>query len=422
MADTGIQTTAKPTAAPPADKPAVQMRSLRRTGPIWSIVHAVASLRLTVVLFVLSLILVFCGTLAQVDNGIWTVVNTYFRWFYVFIPLQIFFPRTIRVPGSFPFPGGWTIGSVLLINLLAAHAIRFRVGWKRVGIWMIHSGLILLMLGEFFTGVFAVERSMPIRTGTATNYLENARDIELVFVDPSDSEIDQLVAIPAAMLRKQKTIRDDGLPVDVGVERFLVNSELKDLGPNDHNPATAGNALRGYFVSERPEGSGVSQDQREDMASAYLTFRKKDGGESLGTYLLTQWIDRPERIRVNDKTYEVYLRRKRLYTPYSVYLEKFTHEVYPGTDIPKNYESTVHLWDPSRHATRDVRISMNAPLRYEGETFYQIGVLPRDRGTVLQVVRNPSWQLPYYSCALVALGMMIHFGIHLIGFLRRRAA
>ena len=45
--------------------------------------RALASLRLTVVLFVLSMALVFFGTLAQIDNGIWTVVSAYFRSFFV---------------------------------------------------------------------------------------------------------------------------------------------------------------------------------------------------------------------------------------------------------------------------------------------------------------------------------------------------
>jgi len=37
------------------------------------------------------------------------------------------------------------------------------------------------------------------------------------------------------------------------------------------------------------------------------------------------------------------------------------------------------------------------------------------------VVRNPGWLMPYVSCILVAGGMLIHFGLHLIGFLRRRS-
>jgi hypothetical protein len=42
--------------------------------------------------------------------------------------------------------------------------------------------------------------------------------------------------------------------------------------------------------------------------------------------------------------------------------------------------------------------------------------------TSLQVVRNPGWTLPYISCALVALGMLVHFGLHLVQFLMRRLA
>ena len=85
-----------------------------------TVLKPVASLRLTVVLFVLSIILVFCGTLAQIDNGIWTVVNDYFRSFFVWIPLQLFvrfgqvfffLPKTLTVGGSFPFPAGWTLGT-----------------------------------------------------------------------------------------------------------------------------------------------------------------------------------------------------------------------------------------------------------------------------------------------------------------------
>jgi hypothetical protein len=37
-------------------------------------------------------------------------------------------------------------------------------------------------------------------------------------------------------------------------------------------------------------------------------------------------------------------------------------------------------------------------------------------------VRNPAYLLPYIACVLVALGMVIHFGMHLFTFLARRRA
>jgi hypothetical protein len=35
-------------------------------------------------------------------------------------------------------------------------------------------------------------------------------------------------------------------------------------------------------------------------------------------------------------------------------------------------------------------------------------------------VQNPSWLIPYISCALIALGMVLQFGMHLARFVRRR--
>ena len=52
---------------------------------------------------------------------------------------------------------------------------------------------------------------------------------------------------------------------------------------------------------------------------------------------------------------------------------------------------------------------MNNPLRYARRTFYQSGYLPDDGGTVLQVVRNDTWMVPYMSCMIVFVGMAAQF-------------
>jgi hypothetical protein len=72
-----------------------------------------------------------------------------------------------------------------------------------------------------------------------------------------------------------------------------------------------------------------------------------------------------------------------------------------------------------------VEIYMNAPLYYRGETFYQSSWTTDPRtgkadGTILQAVRNPGWLLPYLSCAIVGLGMLVHFGLTLFRFVDRR--
>jgi hypothetical protein len=82
------------------------------------------SLRLTVVCLALGLVLVFWGTLAQVDLGLYKAQNEYFRSFFIYLG-----PK--GASWRFPvFPGGYLIGGVLLINLLAASAsARSDSGW-----------------------------------------------------------------------------------------------------------------------------------------------------------------------------------------------------------------------------------------------------------------------------------------------------
>jgi hypothetical protein len=114
------------------------------------------------------------------------------------------------------------------------------------------------------------------------------------------------------------------------------------------------------------------------------------------------------------------LRPRREYKPFSLTLKKFNHEVYVGTDTPKNFSSEVVL-ETAGGERREYKISMNNPLFHSGETMYQSSFFPGDGGTVLQVVRNPVWWMPYLSCAMVTLGMIVHFGVNLLNFIQRRA-
>jgi hypothetical protein len=65
---------------------------------------------------------------------------------------------------------------------------------------------------------------------------------------------------------------------------------------------------------------------------------------------------------------------------------------------------------------------MNQPLRYAGKAFYQASFGKNDTLSILQVVENPGWLLPYISCVLVTVGLLIHFGIALTRWLRKQGA
>ena len=74
-------------------------------------------------------------------------------------------------PFDVPFPGeAWLIGGAMLVNLLAAHTVRFKLTWSRGGIMIIHAGIIIMMLSEVITGLYANEGQLVVQIGMTSNF------------------------------------------------------------------------------------------------------------------------------------------------------------------------------------------------------------------------------------------------------------
>src|ERR1051325_9835678 len=386
-----------------------------------------ADLRITVTLFALALVLVFWGTLAQVDQGVWTVVQKYFRSLLVWVPLKVVFFNCVDANLPIPYPGGWLIGGAMFINLLAAHAIRFKLSWARSGILLLHAGIIIMMLGELVTGLYAVEGNMFIRVGETADTVIETGKIEFTVIRRLDAKKDQVVTIPGSMLRKADApIEHPDLPFKVQVIEHMVNSQL--IEPDKKNRIRATHGIgRQVVAKDRPEVSGVDPNQTRDIPSAYVKLTSLKG-EDLGTWLVTTHpsLEEAQWIKVDGVQYQIALRFKHTTRPFKMHLTKFEHKFFTGTETPKDFHSYIDLSDPETGVEgKQVEIYMNHPLYYRGETFYQANWLTdqntgKSNGTVLQVVRNPGWLLPYLSCAVVGLGMLIPFGLTLYRFVDRR--
>jgi hypothetical protein len=416
------------------------------TDKIW---RFFTSLRLTVWTLGFAIVLVFLGTLAQVHEGLWDGQTRWFRSLVV-----------VRAPGDVwwvppIFPGGYLIGLVLLLNLLAAHLKRFQLTKAKVGINLTHFGIILMLVGGLATDLLSRESIMNFREGETRFYSEATRAYELVFTRPLDAQREEVVAIPAALLKTGAELRDPKLPFTVKVKNYWVNSEPSFRAPMQQNapPLTDKGIAQDWDFSERKETKGM--DDR-NLPTAVL-----DLGEH-GVWVVPSWASEeaviegvkrsytrsvgadvaagiaaklaaPQEIEVGGQKWRMALRPERHYKPFSVTLLKTTHEIYLGTatsmnpqGIPKNFQSRVRIDHPAKGETREVDIYMNNPLRYEGLTFYQ-STMGRDEvvdvgRSGLQVVRNPSWLIPYLSCLIVGLGLTWQFGYHLVSFLHKRRA
>jgi hypothetical protein len=398
------------------------------------LINFFTSLRLTVVLLALGLVLVFFGTMAQDPLGLYLSQEKFFHSFSVSAPammaaikktLQILHiyltPATaadVRFGSNLPvFPGGYLIGGLLLINLVAAHFQRLTFTRGKAGIWLVHFGLILLLVGQLATDLVSRETTLHLREGETRNYSEAERQAELAVINTSQPDADKVVAIPQGILRRQKEIRHPELPFVIRVKDFFPNSLVEKRESDAAAPPAATQGIGpNATVKLLPP---VTEMERRDVPSGVIEVVTPEG-RSLGTWLVSEFVDQPQVFSYDGNTFQLALRPRRFYKPYSLQLLNFQHEIYPGTDIPRNFSSRVKLQRPDTGENRDVDIHMNSPLRYAGETYYQAGFDPDDHGTILQVVHNPSWLTPYFSCILVGAGLVCQFATHLFGFTFKR--
>ena len=189
------------------------------------------SLRLTVVLLALSIVLVFWATLDQVHLGVWAVQQKFFHS--LFVTTRV---GDLLVP---VYPGGYLIGGLLLVNLLSAHIYRFKAGWRKSGIWIAHAGLILLLVGELISGIVQQDFSMRLDEGQTKNYSESNRLNELAVIDATDPNFDDVVAIPESLLARG----EDAQRVLENLSQSLTNKLL-------HPPTQA---LSGADATERAQ-------------------------------------------------------------------------------------------------------------------------------------------------------------------------
>jgi ResB-like family len=412
------------------------------------LINLFISLRLTVTLLSFAILLVFIGTLAQVDEGLYNAQARYFRQWIIF-GLDLFGRKIPLI-----LPGGYLIGTMLLLNLVAAHIYRFQLSTKKIGIQLTHLGVILLLVGQLVTDMKSRETQIHFTEGETKSYSESPRSYELIFASDDGANGEQVVAIPDKLLARGGEMKIDNLPFTIRVKNFWKNSEPTFRAPMMQNgPPLTTNGVAANF-DFRPAAETKTMDDK-NVPTALIEIIGANG--SLGDWIISDWttdetmiralelgytqqmgadmttkivarLIEPQSVFADGKKFTFALRPARVYHPFSLTLLKATHSIYTGTDIPKDFRSRVQLKNSRTGENREVEISMNHPLRYAGLTFYQYqmdaGEAARQGGrapsSALQVVRNPAWLTPYLGCALVATGLVTQFLFHLVGFISKR--
>ena len=166
---------------------------------IKTLIKVFTSPRLAVVVLSLSMVVVFLGSVAQQPMGLKMAVERYFKcWFIDTVAMGAAIESCVhlfgemeskeiaagelREKGMICFPGGYLLGTTLLMNMLCAYYSRFKITWKKGGVLLIHLGVITLMLGQFITDKIQVESYVALTPGERRNYTESFDHTELAIL------------------------------------------------------------------------------------------------------------------------------------------------------------------------------------------------------------------------------------------------
>ena len=93
-------------------------------------------------------------------------------------------------------------------------------------------------------------------------------------------------------------------------------------------------------------------------------------------------------VSLNDLKFDITYGAEIVYLPFSLKLNDFILERYPGSDSPSGYRSEVTLIDKDENSEKPYSIFMNNILKYKGYRLYQSSFDKDEKGTILSVNRD----------------------------------
>ena len=365
------------------------MNDLRKKLKNNPLIKRLSSIRITVTCLFLLFVLVFWGTVAQIDNGLYQAQERYFH--------SLFF----LVFGFIPFPGAQLVLWVLFFNLICVALTRFVYDRAHLGIMIIHCGLLTYFVSAFVTLHVVEESNVTLMAGDGTNVSSSYHDWELSLWKERTVAKQNITAYD---------LKDLSLQSRIDLPEFGFSIVPKIYYPNAQAYTGAGNG------EEVVNGSGIgtlkrsANNKEPEKNLPGLIFEFNNGHDRPADVLLFGGESASTKLSVGDQKVNVQLRRKRRPLPFLITLKKFTKEVHPGTEIARSYQSLVEIEHDG--IAREVLIYMNNPLRYKNYTLYQasysVDALGRESST-LAVVKNSGRLLPYLSALIVFSGLATHF-------------
>jgi cytochrome c-type biogenesis protein CcsB len=275
----------------------------------------------------------------------------------------------------------WYEGVMLLLTLSLIGIMYKQKMWKKFGAFVVHLAFVALLIGAVLTRYLGYEGVIHIREGLSENEMLTVKSY---FSIKTETEF---LEYPLALGQ-------------IGNNHFSYETMIK------------GKALqinyKSFHAGAKGELSTLIVETRYDNK---LKTVKINGGAG--------WIEAPVVVRFDDVEVEFAWGSKVIALPFSFKLLDFELERYPGSQSPSSYASELEVIDNSTSFA--YRIFMNHPLTYKGYTFFQSSYDMDEKGTILEVNKDPGKWPTYFGYFLLCVGFVGNFFTKGSRFVKLRA-
>lgn len=326
------------------------------------------------------MLLLLAGTISQKYLGLYVSIHQFFdSWI-------------IWLFGMIPLPGFYPIMIVFSTNLLFRFIFRSPWSWQKAGLHMAHFGVLVLVIGGLFTSLSTEEGFLAIKEGESNQYVSDYHKRVLVLFD-GDTTLQSVDFKKLAKHQEQKIG-----PFTLVIQNKCRNCEITARTENVQETKSQKKSMAQFMaLSDKP----LEKEDELNMSGLSFTVNNEE-------YIAFEGMPKPITLQADNKDYQLLFGKDQRALPFTLRLEKFTQDNYPGSDTARNYSSDIIIVDGKSKI--EAQISMNKPLRYKGYSFYQSSYerTPDEIYSILTVVENKGRIFPYIACLIIGLGLLYH--------------
>jgi len=279
------------------------------------------------------------------------------------------------------YDAAWYEGVMLLLTLsLIGIMYKYKM-WKKFGAFIVHLAFVAILVGAALTRYFGYEGVIHIREGLSENEMLTVKSYFSIKTEK------EFLEYPLALGQ----IGNNYFSYETMVEGKVLHINYKS-----------------YHAGAKGELNTLIVEARYDNK---LKTVKIEGGAG--------WIEPPVVVRFDDVEVELAWGSKVIALPFSFKLLDFELQRYPGSQSPSSYASELEVIDNS--TTFPYRIFMNHPLTYKGYKFFQSSYDLDEKGTILEVNKDPGKWPTYFGYFLLCVGFVGNFFTKGSRFVKLRA-